>query len=388
MHHDAVTKSMISCLLAVYIFLPVAGARAEGQDFINEARAIYRVVACGAGALPDGIDSAMIEDHCARMGKRVENYRENFIQKAAPFMAENRPWGLPHAVVAPFGGGDLLPAMVVYPDASEITTISLESAGDPRRLLKAGRLQLRQALEEYRSNVGFMLTTNDSSNSSIRSLERGIMPNQLAFSLTALAVLEYEPVSLKFFRINDDGTLHYLTLEEIAALENVRGQRLKGSWIDSDFSVAFRNMELVFRKKKGGAAIVHRHIAFNLDDSHLAGSGTLKHLESRGKISAMVKGASYLLWFDNFSALRGYLLGHMAFCVSDSTGILPRHALQAGFRQITYGKFTGAFLDDEGGANASAMRALFQSQPYRPLSFRFGYSDVHGLNHLIITMPR
>jgi hypothetical protein len=330
----------------------------------------------------------MIEDHCARMGKNVDDYRDNFIQKATPFMAENRPEGLPRTVVVPFGGGDLLPAMVIYPEASEITTLSLESAGDPRRLLKAGRQQLRQALEEYRSHVGFMLTTNDSSNSSIRSLERGLIPNQLAFSLTALSVLGYEPVSLKFFRISGDGAVHYLTLDEIAALENVKGRRLKGSWIDSDFSVAFRNMELAFRKKKGGTTIIHRHIAFNLDDSHLAGSGVLKHLVRKGKISAMIKGASYLLWFDNFSVLRGYLLGHMAFCVSDSTGLLPGHASQAGFRQITYGKFTGAFLDDEGGANASAMRALFQSQPFRPLSFRFGYSDIRGSNHLIITRPR
>ena len=388
MHHDENIKHMISCCLAASLFLCAAGAHAGGHDFIDEARAIYRVVACGEGALPGGVDPAVIENHCARVGKNIENYRDNFIQKAAPFMAENRPGGLPRTVVVPFGGGDLLPAMVVYPDASEITTLSLESAGDPRRLLKANRLQLRQALEEYRSHVGFMLTTNDSSNSSIRSLERGLIPNQLAFSLTALYVLGYEPVSLKFFRINDDGTLHYLTREEIAALEQVKGQRLKGSWIDSDFSVSFRNMELVFRKKKGGDSIIHRHIAFNLDDRHLAGSGVLKHLENKGKMSTMIKGASYLLWFDNFSSLRSYLLSHMAFCVSDSTGMLPKHASQAGFKQITYGKFTGAFLDDAGGINASAMRGLFQSQPYRPLSFRFGYSDIHGSNHLIITRPR
>lgn len=388
MHHDVNIKRFAYCFLAISLFLCSTGAHAGGHDFINEARAIYRMVACGGGALPSGIDPAAIADHCGRMGKLIRDYRENFIQKAAPFMAENRPKGLPRTVVIPFGGGDLLPAMVVYPEASEVTTISLESAGDPRRLLNISRPQLRQALEEYRQHVGFMLTTNDSSNASIRSLERGPIPNQLAFSLTALSVLGYKPVSLRYFRINSDGTLHYLRFDEIYALENVRGQRLKGSWIDSDFSVAFRNMELVFCKKKGGSPIIHRHIAFNLDDTHLAGSGVLKHLEKKGKISAMIKGASYLLWFDNFSELRGYLLRNMAFCVSDSTGLLPKHASQAGFTQTTYGKFTGAFLDDEGGINASAMRALFNSQPYRPLSFRFGYSDIHGSNHLIITRPR
>jgi hypothetical protein len=379
---------IIFSLLTATFFMCCSWAHAGGHDFINEARAIYRVVACSGGALPGGIDAAVIEDHCSRMGKNIENYRFNFIQKAAPFMAASRPGGIPRTIVVPFGGGDLLPAIVVYPEASEITTISLEGAGDPRRLLKANRQQLRQALEEYRLNVGFMLMTNDSSNSSIRSLERGLIPNQLAFSLTALSILGREPVSLKFFRVENDGSIHYLTFEEIAELEKVRGQRLKGSWIDSDFSVAYRNMELVFRKKAGGDSIIHRHIAFNLDDKHLAGSGVLRHLEKKGNVSVMIKGASYLLWFDNFSALRNYLLGHMAFCISDSTGLLPKHASNAGFKQTTYGKFTGAFLEDEGGSNASAMRSLFESQPFRPLPFRFGYSDIHGANHLIITRPR
>lgn len=381
-------KYLISGFFTVALFLCVTGAHAGGHDFIDEANAIYRVVACGTGAFPAGIDAAVIKDHCVRMGKNVDNYRINFINKAAPFLAGNRPGRLPRSVVVPFGGGDLLPAMVVYPDASEITTISLESAGDPRRLLKANTLQLRQALEDYRSNVGFMLLTNDSSNTSIRNLERGLIPNQLAFSLTALAVLGYEPVSLKYFQIENDGSLHYLTFKEISALENIKGQRLKGSWLDSDFSVAYRNMELVFRKKGGGGSIIHRHIAFNLDNDHFSSSGVLKHLENKGKISAMIKGASYLLWFDNFSALRNYLLGRMAYCISDSTGILPKHATKAGFEQITYGKFSGAFLEEEGGINAAAMRSLFQSQPNRPLTFRFGYSDIHGANHLIITRPR
>ena len=41
---------------------------------------------------------------------------------------------MPKTVVYPFGGGDLLSALVAFPDATEITTISLEQAGDPRRL--------------------------------------------------------------------------------------------------------------------------------------------------------------------------------------------------------------------------------------------------------------
>lgn len=381
-----------SCALALAIAAlagaDTAQAAAKGRDFIDEARVIFRAAACGQGELPSGTDAAAIADHCRLMGRQIALYREHFMDKAVPFFAGTRPRGLPGKVVVPFGGSDLLPALIVYPDAKEITTISLESAGDPRRLARATPAQLRQALNMYRSNVGYMLCTNDSSNDSVRNMERGAVPNQLAFSLTALDVLGYEPVSLRFFRIEEDGSLRYLTDEDIAGLENVRGQRLKGTWIDTDFSVAFRNMELAFRKKGVGRTIIHRHIAFNLDNAHYTGSGLEKHLEAKGSIAVMIKGASYLPWFDAFSGIRNFLLGHMIYCVSDSTGFLPQHAAAAGFEQITYGKFGGAFLENDGGAGAEVMRALFQSQQYRPLDFLFGYSDIHRSNHLIITRRR
>ncbi|HOT45455.1 MAG TPA: hypothetical protein PLM53_11840 [Spirochaetota bacterium] len=382
------TQHLLAAAAAISIIFIVSQARAGGYDFIEEAKAIYRVAACGPGDVPKGIDAGAVQSHCARMEKNMASYRENFIAKAGPFFAGTVPSGLPRSVVVPFGGGDLLPALVVYPDATEITTISLESAGDPRRLMKSTRRQLDQALNMYRSNVGYMLLTNDNSNDNIRNMDRGAIPNQLAFSLTALAILGYEPVSLKYFRIEEDGSLHYYSKDEVASLEKVRGQRLKGTWIDTDFSVAFRNMELAFRKRGGGRTVIHRHVAFNLDNGHFNKSPLQRHLERKGSISAMIKGASYLPWFENFSAIRNYCLGHMTYCVSDSTGILPKHAADAGFRQVTYGSFSGAFLENEGGSGAAAMRDLFRSQPSRPLNFRFGYSDVHKLNHLVITSKR
>ena len=363
-------------------------AMAGGQDFIHEGKLIFSIAACGGDDIPAGFDKAVIDDHCRRMKQMTDQYRKAFIDKATPFMAGLRPGGIPRKIFVPFGGGDLLPAMIMYPDASEYVTISLESSGDPRRLEKATAAQLRRALEMFRSNVGYMLLTNDNSNESVRNMDRGAVPNQLSFSLAALAVIGYEPVSLRYFRIENDGSLHYLSLDEISKLENVRGQRLKGTWIDTDFSVAFRNMELAFRKKGGGPTIIHRHIAYNLDNQHFTGSGLLKYLESMGKISVMIKGASYLPWFDSFSAVRDYTLSHMVYGVSDATGILPRHAVPGGFVQETYGKFNGAFLTNDGGADAAALRALFQSQPYREIPFRFGYSDTRRANHLIITRKR
>ncbi len=377
---------------SVALFISGSSQAAEkGHDFINEARLIYTVAACGDNQVPSSIDAAIVEFHCREVRRHVVNVRKDFVNKARPFIAGLLPANLPKKVIYPFGGGDLLNALATYPDATEITTLSLESAGDPRRMIKANKEELREALKEFRKMQVYLLKMHDNQTANLPPFERGIIPGQLAFSLAAAAVYEYEPASLKYFRIEPDGTLYYLTQVDIAALENVKSKKLAKFMPDPDFSIAFRNMELTLRRRAPGAGpeiIVHRHIAANLSNRHFAGSPLKKHLENKGKISAMTKAGGYLLWTDDFSVLRDYLLTHMAFMISDSTGILPRHASAAGFEQITYGKFNGAFLDDNGGRNAAELRRLWQSQPYRRLPFRYGYSDILGANHLIVTKPK
>jgi hypothetical protein len=223
----------------------------------------------------------------------------------------------------------------------------------------------------------------------MKKLERGAVPGQLSFFITALAALGYEPVKLTYFTIRTDGTLHHLGAAEIAALADERARRKKASWVDTDYSIAFTNSELTFRKAGDAAAplIVHRHIAANLADDALPGSPLMKYLEGRGKVAAMTKAASYLLWLNNFSTIRNYLLASATWMISDSTGIPPRHARRAGFVQTTYGTFKGSYL----GANATdneAFRKLWTDQPRRKLRFRYGYPDSEGNVHLMVTAPR
>ncbi len=42
-------------------------------DFTDEAKLLYRVVACGNDApLPEGIDAKVVEAHCKELHKRIE----------------------------------------------------------------------------------------------------------------------------------------------------------------------------------------------------------------------------------------------------------------------------------------------------------------------------
>jgi hypothetical protein len=149
-------------------------------------------------------------------------------------------------------------------------------------------------------------------------------------------------------------------------------------------------MELTFRKAGDVKAplVTHRHFAWNLGDNGFKGSALEKHLQAKGKIAAMTKAASYLIWTSSFRAIRDYLLANMAWMVSDSTGIEPKAATRAGFVQLTYGTYEGAFLPDAKPEVDEQMLAMWTEQPKRKLPFRYGYPDNAKHVHLMITKPK
>jgi len=146
---------------------------------------------------------------------------------------------------------------------------------------------------------------------------------------------------------------------------------------------------VLFRKKGDPSAPYKtlRHVAMNLDDNHMKADGRLqKHLEAKGKIAAMTKAASHLLWSDDFSVIREYLAKHMDWMISDSTGFTPAFAKKAGFVQDTYGTFTwpepfGA-VDPK---NAEDLRKLFLANPHTDITFRYGYPDQASHGHILVT---
>jgi hypothetical protein len=362
---------------------------AQARDYIDDAKLFYRVVACsGTAPLPAAIEAKTIEKHCAEMQKRFTRIAEKYATPARAFFADKKPANMPSTVVYPFGGGDLLSALVTYPEAREITTMSLEHAGDPTRLAKLDNKKLKAELGVYRNAIEGLLGLNDSTTDNMQKMERGGIPGQLSFHLTGMAAMGFEPVSLKFFSFEDDGRIHYLSADEITALAPKIAKKKKGIATNTDFSEAFSNMELTFRKAGDASAplIVHRHISANLADNVFAKSPLLKHLEAKGDVAAITKAASYLLWFDSFSTIRNYLASHLVWMASDATGIPSRVAKKAGLVQTTYGSFTGAFLEDaQGTAEETNMVDMWSKQPKRKLPFRYGYPDVAKTHHLMIT---
>ena len=90
----------------------------------------------------------------------------------------------------------------------------------------------------------------------------------------------------------------------------------------------------------------------------------------------MTKAATHLLWNDHFTLIRGWLVDHTDWMVSDSTGIPPGSRSPAGYMQDTYGTFDGpAPFGTPDARDASDLKHLFASEPTRDLPFRYGYPD-------------
>jgi hypothetical protein len=331
-----------------------------------------------------------VEEHCRWLRPILQTYRDKYLARLTPFFAAHRPVTLPVAVVYPFGGGDLLSALATYPGALEYTTLSLEHAGDPRRIRELDQPRLARSLAQLRQRIKGLFAYAESTSENLMQMQRGDIPGQLAFSLVALSAHGYEPVGLRYFHVQPDGSLHYLAKEEIATEERRLAPRLTKVWVSPDFTAAFSDSELTFRRLGEGAEAplrVHRHMAANLSDDHLAQDpGLVKHLEAKGKVAAMTKAASYLLWAAGFAQIRSYLLSNMVFMVSDSTGVPPHYATKAGFLVETYGRFKGPFLLAP-RATTDEFVKLWSGQPYRPLPFRYGYPDASGQNHMMIVRP-
>jgi len=395
--NQSVVMPVLGILLAtLYLIFSPACAPApkthatQAEDFSTEAKLLYRVVACsGDAALPPDLDPQIVARHCQLLQARMARYRRVYLARAKPFLADLRPGDLPDTVVYPFGGGDLLAALTTFPDARRITTLSLELSGDPRRISSIDNTRLDQSLELVDHNVGGLLAANDSTSATLMGTQQGDLPGQLSYFLVALAVHGFEPVALRYFHVEADGSLHYYSAEEVRAMESRRARARNGEWTSPDFSEAFANSELVFRPINGpGPLRIHRHIGANLRDSSLKRNvGILRYLESQGRVAAMTKAASYCLWNPGFSRIRKYLLANMVFMISDGTGIPPEFTEQAGFVQETYGSFQGAMCFDDCPIDKYnyQFRDLWASQPHRKLNFRYGYVDSKSSYHLLVT---
>jgi hypothetical protein len=349
----------------------------EPKELLDEAKALMVVGACAEGTPPASVKPELIEAHCKKVKAAQDAYKTGWIAQASKFFAEHVPATAPKTVVYPFAGGDLSTALTVYPNATEITTLSLEPAGDPRALGKLTDKQIKQALATVATELSSLYRANFSvTMNMIGAMRSGQLPTQLIFSLSALTLHDYEPIGMRYFKLTNEGEIQYLTTADFEAIDKIKNVGTRNK--------ALANVEIRFRKKGTTTEQVYRHIQANLDDNHIRKEpGALAHLVKKGHVAGMTKAASYLLSFNEFNTMRKYVIDHIDWMVSDSTGLPPKYGQPAGFEYEVYGTYLSSNMG-AGAGTTPQWKALYKEQPKRDLGFRFGYPDGKLNGHLIV----
>jgi len=377
-----------SWLLALLLSLFTARASAEPVELTSELSALWRVAACEGSDLDARFDAKVVEAHCKALEKILDAYRKDWLAPARPFFAELVPASAPRTVVYPFAGGDLMTALAVFPNLSEVTTVSLESGGDARGIMRVDARQLDKALAANRRFIAELVEWNHNRTIDLGAMELSPLPSQLIFALVGLHVHGYEPVGLRAIALEPDGSVRAFTQADLDAIDKEVAKKT-GAMKNKALNERFSHYELTFRKKGETELRTYRHFMVNLSDKELAADPRLiKHLEKKGRVSAMTKAASHLLWHGGFSTIREYLKAHLVWMVSDSTGINPLHLEPDKWVQTTYGTFDTAVFNPT-PAGQVAMRALFAAQPKRALPMKFfGYPMKSVKGFLMVTTPK
>lgn len=364
-----------------------------GLDFRVELDALSRGAACDGRPQLSGPTEKVLVAHCDKVTATMTKWREGWLSKAGPFFIELVPEGLPRELVYPFGGADLLNALVVFPDKEVITIMALEPGGDPRSFLSLDKGALDRGLRLVRKHFDFLMRLQFSQTVDLAELVKGPLAGVLIYDIAALTVLGYEALSLRYFRLGEDGGRLYMTRAELEAID-AAAKKLTGTRRHKFLSERFAHFELRFRKKAAspggepGPVQVFRHLSVDLGDAALRKDPRLmKHLEAKGEVTAMTKAASNLLWWTPFSTIRNYLIKNVIWMVSDASGLAASDLDPAIWEQQTWGIYDGAPFPSP-DAREAAQVALWRTNPQRPLDFYFGYHSRGGHPHLMVTRRR
>jgi hypothetical protein len=364
--------------------------RDQAKSFAPEVALLFTNAACGKLVGPNAPapaaneqDAKVVAGHCKDLEPLITGYSDFWKSTIEPVIAQIVPREKGTTIVYPFGGGDLVTALGTYTEAKEITTLSLELTGDARGFASLAPDRLKSELQRARSNLEKLYRVKHSRTENLGFMTHGGVSGEIVFALTALRIRGAEPINLRYFDITPEGTLDYLSEADVQRVDD----DLKAKKIDARAAAwAFSNVEIEFRKVGESTTRIFRHIAANLDDEHVAKSpGVMKHLEKKGRVLAMTKAASYLLWWAQFSAVREYLAKNVDFMISDSTGLPPDTASKNGFKQYTFGRFGGPYLGDPNSNTSQAFKTLWKTQPQRTLNFRYGYPDINKESHMLVT---
>jgi hypothetical protein len=358
---------------------PAAAASAlepipDDQNFVAEVKKTQDILFCESGGKKDLA--------CQALEAAIAKYRTDIQKPMRDWLATRQPADLPATVLYPFAGGDLVTELTVFPKARTYVNISLEHSGPPDPLSKlpekgqlAGKLQFMKAAKNF-------LTYGENFSVVLQKQEASKLPGMLPMFLMGLRIHGGEVTAVRYFAVSPDGTLKYHTKADVA--KKAPKARAKGQgWKNPQFSARFSNVEIRFKLPGDAQERVLRHLAANLSNVGLKKlPGMEPMLKALGPRALQIKASSYLLWTNDFTAIREWAFDQASDFISDISAPFPEWLKGKGWTVELFGKYRCAVNQNLVGFSLP-WRKAFQGKT-EPVPFRYGYRDCDQANSLII----
>lgn len=323
---------------------------AESATFDDTARFLAGMEPSAGSPLAPLTQDASWKQHAAAMNKAFSVVDKSQLSTIRDWSKENLTSPKP-TLFYMFSGPDYLYAGSFFPNATNYVLAGLEPAGqipDVLALHQRGGLPGLSSLQHSMRTllaVSFFITKDMGSDLSSTAL-RGTLPILYVFMVRSGK--QIRDVSL----IDLD--------EQGEPMANAGNNPKSGA----------RGVKIVFGTPGGPDQTLY-YFSTNLANGSVKSSGFLKFLEKFGPADSMVKSASYLLHYNDFTQIREFLIDHSSTILQDDSGIPIRYLQGYGWGLHAYGHYTGA-LGIFPGTFQTEMRDLFAKQA-TPLKFGYGY---------------
>ncbi len=277
-------------------------------------------------------------------------------------------------VFYPFGGPDILNAVALFPAATSYTLLGLEPVGP---LPTSALFAEPRVLPGVQRALSFVLRHNH--------FITDAMTEQLKGRVGVAALLA-------FFLVRTGHTIvdaRFVTLDAAGAVVAARcapepraaaGCAAPTKDADKD---GLRGVEFTVRRGDRPQVQHVRYFAGNINDEFFSRArGLVPHLLAQGRLTTVLKAASYLMYYPAFDDIRSLVLARSGLLVTDTSG-LPFHRLDTPQWRLTlFGGYLAPIAAYADRCQPELQAALRQRGRGR-LPFPYGYSyGAH--NHLIV----
>jgi hypothetical protein len=263
-------------------------------------------------------------------------------------------------VFYPFGGPDILNAVALVPQATTYTLLGLEPVGP---LPTAELFTDPRVLPGVQRALAFVLRNNHFITDAMNAQLKGRV---------GVAAL------VSFFLVRTGHTIVEARLVTLGP-----DGRVVEAGPDTTAPAAVQGVEFVVQRSGSERPQRVRYFAGNINDEFFSRTpGLVPHLLAQGRLTTVLKAASYLMYYPAFDDIRALVLARSGMIVTDTSG-LPFHRLDTAPWQLTlFGSYKAPIAAYADRCQPDLQAAL-QKRGRGKLAFVYGYA-YPGHNHLVV----